>query len=196
MLRGAVKTSSHPNRASELREPILWFINNVFEYWTYKMKIKVPYFDDVEVDLSDEVSRSDPTLIEFLRRNSNDRLKDSLHVFNYYRDFHHAVGGEDWLDQEMGIVSDPKQIWMHVTPGPVFIEGGTSPDTSRYVVMEAECAWEVEHGLMMVWKDGKVLCKVGGYDGHVTNADAYADDTLQNIVYSAGNQKFTTINDG
>lgn len=159
------------------------------------MTIKVPYFDDFEVELADEVSHSDPALIEFLNRNSNDRLKDSRHVFNYYKDLHHAVGGEDWLDQEMGIVSDPKQIWMHVTPGLVFIASGHGSDTSRYVVMEAECAWEEEHGLMMVWKDGKVLSKVGGYDGHLTNTNAYADDTLHNIVYSATNKKFTT-NDG
>ncbi len=160
------------------------------------MKIKVPYFDGFEVELADEVSSSDPTLIEFLNRNATDRLKDSRHVFNYYQDFHDAVGGEDWLDQEMGVVSDPKQIWKHVTPGPVFVEDGRGSDTSRYVVMEAECAWEEEHGLMMVWKDGKVLCKVGGYDGHVTNANAYADDTLDNIVYSAINKTFTTTKDG
>ncbi len=160
------------------------------------MTIKVPYFDDSEVDLADEVSRSDSTLIEFLNRDENDRLKDSRHVFNYYKDFHHAVGGENWLDQEIGIVSDPEQIWMHVTPGPIFIENGRGSDTSRYLIMEAECAWEEEHGLMMVWKDGKYLSKVGGYDGHVTNANAYADDTLQNVVYSATNRKFTTTKDG
>ena len=159
------------------------------------MKIKVPYFDDFEVELDDEVSRSDPTLIEFLNRNAKDRLKDSRHVFNYYKDFHYSVGGEDCLDQEMGIVSDPEHIWMHVTPRTIFVENGYDPDTSRYVVIEAECAWEEEHGLMMVWKDGKFLNKVGGYDDHVTNADAYDDDTLHDVVYFASNRKFTTKKD-
>jgi hypothetical protein len=159
------------------------------------MKIKVPYFDDFEVELADEVSLSDPTLIEFLKRDSSDRLKDSRHVFNYYRDFHEMVGGEDWLDQEMGIVVSPEQIWLHVTPGHVFIETGRDADTSRYVVMEAECAWEEEHGLMLVWKDGKFLCKAGGYDGHVTNADAFADGKLLNIVYCASDENYTTFQD-
>ena len=160
------------------------------------MKIKVPYFDGIEVELLDEISPSDPVLVEFLNRDKNDRLNDSRHVFNYYRDMHDASGGEDWLDQKMGIVSDPEQIWMHVTPGTVFIEKGRGSDTSHYVVMDAECAWEEERGLMMVWKDGKILCKVGGYDGHVTNANAYGDDTLINTVYSSSVSEFTTTRDG
>ncbi|MEM6596410.1 MAG: hypothetical protein AAF672_16600 [Pseudomonadota bacterium] len=113
-----------------------------------------------------------------------------------YRDFHEAVGGDDWLDAEMGIVQDPEEIWRHVTPGPVFIEDGRGSDTSCYVVMEAECAWEPEHGLMMVWKDGKFLSKVGGYNGHVTNANAYADDTLHDTVYVATNKAFTSTRGG
>jgi len=159
------------------------------------MKVKVPYFDGIEVELAEEVLPSDPTLIEFLKLDPNDRLKDSRHVFNYYRDFHTMVGGEDWLDKEMGIVTNPEQIWLHVAPGTIFIGEGFGSDISNYIVMEAECAWEKEHGLMMVWKDGSFLCKVGGYDGHVTNANAYADDKLVDVVYSASDKSFTTYRD-
>lgn len=159
------------------------------------MKIKVPYFDDFEVELAEEVSLDDLALVEFLKRDPSDRLKDSRHVFSYYQDIYAMVGGEDWLDEKMGVVSSAKQIWSHVTPGPIFLESGHGSDASQYVVMEAECTWEGEHGLMMVWKDGRNLCKVGGYDGHVTNANAYADDKLINIVYSAFDEKFTTFRD-
>ena len=64
-----------------------------------------------------------------------------------------------------------------------------------YVVVEANCDWEEEHGLMLVWKDGKRLTKVGGYDGHLSNVWAYDDDTLENVVYAASNPKFQTLLD-
>jgi hypothetical protein len=159
------------------------------------MKIRVPYFDDCDVQLDDEDSLNNPALVEFLKRDLQDRLKDSRHVFNYYQDFRTMIGGEDWLDDEMGIVTIPEQIWSHVTPRFVLMDGGRGSDESQYVIVEAECAWEVEHGLMMVWKDGKFLCKVGGYDGHVTNSNSYADDKLINVVYSGSDDKFTTHRD-
>ncbi|WP_371681854.1 hypothetical protein [Labrenzia sp. VG12] len=84
-------------------------------------------------------------------------------------------------------------MWRHVTPGPVFQERGNGDDDVWYAIMEAECDWEIEHGLMMVWRNGTTLCKVGGYDGHLTNADAYGDAHLSNVVYQATNPGFTTI---
>jgi hypothetical protein len=34
-----------------------------------------------------------------------------------------------------------------------------------------------------VWRDGKAITKVGRYDGHMTNSDAYADPELVGVVY-------------
>lgn len=36
---------------------------------------------------------------------------------------------------------------------------------------------------MIVFKDSCQVCKVGPYDGHVTNSDAYADDALEDVIY-------------
>ncbi len=153
--------------------------------------VKVPYFDGAEVELYDTLS-DDPALVEFLKRGPSDRRNDSRHVFSYYRDFHTHVGGEDWLDDVMGVVHSPEQIWPHVTPKLVSAKKGS--DGSQYVVIEADCAWEDEHGLMMVWKEGKYLCKVGGYDGALTNGDT-DDDKRINEVYSATDENFTTYVD-
>jgi hypothetical protein len=49
---------------------------------------------------------------------------------------------------------------------------------------------------MLVWCNGTTLTKVGGYDGHVTNVNSYADDSLADVVYAASNPEFTTrLND-
>jgi hypothetical protein len=161
------------------------------------IKVKVPYFDNAEIELDNHYlpdDPNDPTLLEFLKLDKSDRLKDSRHVFTYYRDFHTMVGGEDWLDEEMGVVSDPEQIWAHVDPISIALEDGEGTDGNRYIMIEADANWEPEHALMMVWENGKTLCKVGEYDGHVTNAGADADEDLTNVVYD-GERGFKTYRD-
>jgi hypothetical protein len=49
--------------------------------------------------------------------------------------------------------------------------------------LECECDWEPEHGLQIVFRDGREVTKVGPYDGHLTNSAAYANDDLDGIVY-------------
>nr|WP_273736404.1 hypothetical protein [Mycolicibacterium septicum] len=86
-------------------------------------------------------------------------------MYAYYRDIHYAVGGEDWMDEEMGVPQTPADIWRSVTPGPVMVSDWYE---HRYVVMEAECPWEEEHGLM-------------------THGRGYDD-----VVYSAIGDEYTT----
>ena len=50
-------------------------------------------------------------------------------------------------------------------------------------LIECGCDWEPEHGLELVLEDGARVTKVGPYDGHLTNAAAYADPTLESVVY-------------
>lgn len=44
-------------------------------------------------------------------------------------------------------------------------------------------SWEPEHGLQLVVEDGLRVCKVGPYDGHVTQALASGDPGLLGVVY-------------
>lgn len=36
-----------------------------------------------------------------------------------------------------------------------------------------ECDWEEEHGLQLVFRQGKKLTRISDQDGHLTEADAY-----------------------
>ncbi|MFC7668884.1 DUF6985 domain-containing protein [Hymenobacter humi] len=38
--------------------------------------------------------------------------------------------------------------------------------------MESECEWEVEHGLQLVFRQGRMLTRVSQYDGHLTESQA------------------------
>lgn len=77
-------------------------------------------------------------------------------------------------------------VWRHVTFGGEIIvrvrADGDSED-GVYLSIECECDWEPEHGLMLVYRDGPTIAKVGPYDGHVTQADAYANPDLVGVVY-------------
>jgi hypothetical protein len=52
-----------------------------------------------------------------------------------------------------------------------------------YASLECNCDWEEEHGLLIVFKEGREVSKIGPYDGHLTHSDAYGDPALEDVVY-------------
>lgn len=85
-------------------------------------------------------------------------------IYEYYLDVRRELGDE--LDVEIG---GPDEVLDYV-------DLGTEPQVLRndadgrvYVSLECECAWEPEHGLLLVFRDGAVVTRVGPYDGHLTD---------------------------
>jgi hypothetical protein len=104
-------------------------------------------------------------------------------IYAYYRDVMDDVlaAGDDEGYVE---IDGPHHVFDHV-------RFGDEPTVSRdpygdqrvYVSIECERAWEPEHGLQIVFRDGATVTKVGPYDGHLTNSAAYDDDGLNGVVY-------------
>jgi len=90
-------------------------------------------------------------------------------IFEYYQDETAAViAGNDW-DWYVEIPRS-EDVWQHIEIGPyVHIERDHHDDRRIYVSVECECDWEVEHGLQIVFREGRYVSKVGPYDGHPTN---------------------------
>ncbi|MFS8098632.1 hypothetical protein LFM09_15985 [Lentzea alba] len=101
-------------------------------------------------------------------------------VFAYYRDVADEVGDEDGFP----LIADPDEVWDHVKfdreEASVQRDGEGGP---VYVSVACDCAWEPEHGLQLVFRDGARVTKVGPFDGHLTNASAYARDDLNDTIY-------------
>ena len=105
------------------------------------------------------------------------------YVFEYYKDLEDAWKsyGDDFKP-----IKSAKDVWTHV-------RFGSEPSVSRrrhgdkgiYISLECGCDWEEEHGMQIVFKNGLKLNKLGPFDGHLTNSDAYADKRLENVVYRA-----------
>jgi hypothetical protein len=104
-------------------------------------------------------------------------------IFAYYRDVMDDVraAGDDEYDVDIDDAADVLN----------YVRVGDEPQVRRdpygdrhvYVSIECECAWEPEHGLQIVFRDGAAVTKVGPSDGHLTNSAAYADDELDGVVY-------------
>ncbi|HEY7328274.1 MAG TPA: hypothetical protein VH592_11565 [Gemmataceae bacterium] len=59
-------------------------------------------------------------------------------------------------------------------------------DKGIYISVECGCEWEQEHGLQLVLRNGLKVNKLGGYDGHLTNSDAFDDESLEHVIYPEG----------
>ncbi len=120
--------------------------------------------------------------IENLLRSPFSVLQDAEgHVYRYYLDAHsHWPPG----DGEFVQIDSPSEVWRHVQLGtePV-VTRRSYGDRAVYVSIECNCDWEPEHGLQIVLRNGEKVVKVGPFDGHRTNADAYANEALEHVVY-------------
>lgn len=98
------------------------------------------------------------------------------HLYAYYQD--HREYCEDLS------IEKPGDVWDHIRFGrEPMVTRRHGGDNGVYVSLECGCAWEQEHGLQIVFKNGLRVNKVGPYDGHLTRSDAYGDEALEDVIY-------------
>ena len=119
--------------------------------------------DEAEVDAPDVCAAVD----RVLSLGEAERLAISEAVFENYRAF------LDASDLEPLEIATPTAVWRYVKPTAVHIRRRRRRDREVYVTFMCECAWEVEHGLQLVFRGGDRLARVSDQDGHLTHADAY-----------------------
>ena len=80
----------------------------------------------------------------------------------------------------------PSDVWSYVHFGSelhVSRRADGDAEDGVYLSIECNCDWEPEHGMQLVLRDGRTVSKVSAYDGHLTNADAFADPKLVGVIY-------------
>ena len=98
----------------------------------------------------------------FLKLGRKEREEASLPIFANYQRMADLMDEEDLGCQ----ASSPSEIWAHVRPTAIYVERESS-DGKIYVSVAANCAWEREHGLQLVYRDGHLLSRVSEQDGHL-----------------------------
>ncbi len=148
--------------------------------WLVSDEIHVNYFPDTPLRFILEDAASDPAPTEFAAAVKNflgltleSRAEATPFVFKNYSDFVTLLN--DGLDGEFDFVIDtPDDVWRHVQPSAIYVKRRFYGDKKIYVCITADCDWEEEHGLQIVYREGNQLSRVSDQDGHVTHSDAYA----------------------
>jgi hypothetical protein len=164
--------------------------------------LAIPYFGGavLRVEPSDIPSElALPALRAFLERSAADQHADSHHLLAYWASTLESCG-EDVLELlPDGTPPTAPTVWGLVRPTTVFfsmIEAGKyAPVDTAYIEVEAEVAWEPEHGLELSWESGRYLVKVGPFDGHPTNGHAYAKPEKDRFVFLGGSPEESTLRD-
>lgn len=156
--------------------------------WYVSRPIKLSLLSDREMAIAIEGYDEDGAKEDFTETVKNllaakpQVLQDvSHHLHAYFLDQNNNEFRED--DDQIEI-SDPEKVWEYIDFGDeIKVERRGYGDEGIYASLECSCDWEDEHGLQIVLKNGNVVCKVGPYDGHPTNSDAYDDDSFEEVIY-------------
>lgn len=178
--------------------------NTQFEDWWESELIEIPFFDNKKMKItfmdfvpesdSDFIREADEALKLFFEKNKSDRFSISNLVYKNCMDFLNAVEFDE-TDQPLWNIKDKNEIWNHVRPNEIFITRRPYQDENIYVDINCECDWEQEHGLQLVFRQGKKITRVSQIDGHLTDADAYDkpdnEDKLLSQFNESGNNTKT-----
>jgi hypothetical protein len=165
-----------------------------------KQRLALPFFDGLDVeDLRDLVpmsSEGEMALANFLALGAADRRQATRHVLNYCHDEIARSEAEAYGPETPLPLVTAETVWTHVHPKSILVEDRADAEgLESYVVIEADCDWEPEHGLMLCFRGGRSLTKCGPFDGHVSNRKSYPDDSLIGVVYVGVDPAFTTRED-
>ena len=165
-----------------------------FPDWWKSEEISIPFFDNEKLtitfmDFEPEhdktfIQEADQALRNFLSLTITDRNLISELAYKNCMDFLDAVDFDDEEKQPFTNIKEPTEIWNFIEPTEIYISRRHRRDNDIYVQVSCECDWEEEHGLQLVFKQGKQLTRISDQDGHLTEADAYDKPDEQDELLS------------
>jgi len=154
--------------------------NEDFDDWWNSEGVPIPFFNNLRLPITytgftpEEAPRfiaeADEALKHFLKLAVPDRIRASDIV---YRNCMESLDLAEPGDQQKFRNVEEHDIWKHVFPKEIYLMRRPYRQHDMYVQVSCECDWEQEHGLQLVFRQGRKLTRVSGHDGHLTEADAY-----------------------
>jgi hypothetical protein len=167
-----------------------------FSDWWISTEISIPFFDGdpfsvVFMDFEPEndkdfIKDADEAIGNFIKLTEKDRLNISKLIHENCVDFMASVGFND-VDARLREIKDDSEIWKFVRPIGISASRRPRNDKDIYIQVTCDCAWEEEHGLQLVFRQGRKLTRVSDIDGHLTEADAFGKPDEEDYLLS----KFT-----
>lgn len=153
-----------------------------FPDWWKSDQIEIPFFDNEKLaitftDFEPErdntfIDEADQALTNFFKLKAEDRNSISDLAYENCMEFLDAVGFDE-ADESFTQITDKNEIWNFIHPTDIYITRRPYADQDMYVQVVCECDWEEEHGLQLVFRQGRKLTRISEQDGHLTEADAY-----------------------
>ncbi|MEO1262853.1 MAG: hypothetical protein AAFZ15_28860 [Bacteroidota bacterium] len=166
------------------------------EDWWESEPVEIPFFENRKLTITfsgclpEEDARfleeADMAIEEFLKKGKSERASVSSLVYKNCMDFLHAIGYEE-EDKALWDIKDENEIWNFVDPSEIYVSRRSYKKHDMYVQICCECKWEPEHGVQIVFRQGKQVTRVSGQDGHLTEADAYGKPDEEDELLSKFN---------
>ena len=121
---------------------------------------------DVQEDLSD-LPEFVEALRNFMELTPEDLKVAEPHLFAEFKQCEAAID-PTCLDV---VISDSSEVWGELEFRSVNL---MKPDDKVYVQLAAECSWDPEHGIQLIFRNGKHLTRVSEQDGHYDECDPWA----------------------
>lgn len=158
------------------------FQNDQFDDWWESELIAIPFFNKKplritfmglvpESDLN-FINEADQALKTFLAKKSSDRIELSELAYQNCMNFLNEVGYDE-ADKPLWEINEKREIWNFIYPQNMYVTRRNWRDKDIYIKVTCGCEWEQEHGLQLVFRQGKKLTRISDQDGHITEADAF-----------------------
>lgn len=160
------------------------------EQWLVTEPITIAFLDNQALNFTLIDIAEDPAPAEFvdaiktfLAQPSEAKQQAEHYLYLSYR---HMLNELDEFERDEWDleINEPEQIWEFIDLQRVYISRRQHGDKAVHISVQANCEWEPEHGVQLVYSSGSTLVRVSGQDGHLTNTDAYnLDDDQDQILY-------------
>jgi hypothetical protein len=153
-----------------------------FADWWQSPPVAIPFFENCKLPIivtgyepghdATFVEEADQALTHFFGLNTTDRNAVSQLAYKNCIEFLDAVDDDEEYES-LREIEDPNDIWKFIQPAEIYVSRRAYQEQDIYVQVACECDWEQEHGLQLVFRQGKKLTRISDNDGHLTEADAY-----------------------
>ncbi len=153
-----------------------------FPDWWKSEEIVIPFFDNEKLTITfmgfepeqdnTFIDEADKALASFLKLDLNYRNLISDLAYKNCIDFLAEVSFDE-ADEPLRQIKDSNEIWDFIQPTEIYISRRNRRDKDIYVEIACECDWDEEHGLQLIFRQGKKLTRISDQDGHLTEADAW-----------------------
>ena len=164
-----------------------------FDDWWVGPSVQVPLLDQHSLPITftellaeetaDFLIDADVALANFFTIGMDQREAIAPYIWQNCKEFLDAIGYDE-DDQALWDIKEAQEIWTFVDFRNIYVKRRHHRDQDIYIRLDGECEWEREHGLQLVFRQGKKLTRVSQIDGHLTEADAYGKVDAQDELLS------------